>query len=74
VGAKNICHSSVFISVTGTLPLVSIGGVGRDIKYFCPGLWIRIRIRIESGFNDFMDPNWESGSRIQIKGQENEEK
>jgi hypothetical protein len=42
------------------------------------GLWIRIciRIRIGSGLNDFVDPDpdWESGSRIQIHGQENAEK
>jgi hypothetical protein len=33
-------------------------------------------IRIGSGFNDFVDPDphWESGSRIRIQGQENEEK
>jgi hypothetical protein len=41
-----------------------------------PGLWIRIRIRIGSGFNDFVDPDTdphrESGSRI--RGKENEEK
>jgi hypothetical protein len=30
-----------------------------------PGLWTRIRIRIGSGFSDFVDPDpyWESGSR-----------
>jgi hypothetical protein len=39
---------------------------------FLPGLWIQIG----SGFNDFVDPDpdWESGSRIRIQGQENEEK
>jgi hypothetical protein len=41
---------------------------------FIAGFWIRIRIG--SGFNDFVDPDpkWESGSRIRIQGQENEEK
>jgi hypothetical protein len=41
------------------------------VIYFKPGLWIRIRIG--SGFSDFVDPNpyWESGSRIRIQGQEN---
>jgi hypothetical protein len=38
------------------------------------GLWIRIPIRIGSEFNDVVDLDWESGSRIQIQGQENEEK
>jgi hypothetical protein len=35
------------------------------------GLWIRIRIG--SGFSDFVDPDpyWESGSRIRFQGQEN---
>jgi hypothetical protein len=35
------------------------------------GLWIRIG----SGFSDFVDPDpyWDSGSRIRIQGQENEE-
>jgi hypothetical protein len=38
--------------------------------YWKPGLWIRIRIG--SGFSDFVDPDpyWESGSRIRIQGQE----
>jgi hypothetical protein len=50
------------------------------MKYLFAGMWIRIRIqiriRIGSGFNDFVDPDphWESGSRIRIHGQENEEK
>jgi hypothetical protein len=37
---------------------------------FKAGLWIRIRIG--SGFIDFVDPDpyWESGSRIRIQGQE----
>jgi hypothetical protein len=40
-------------------------------EMFETGLWIRIRIG--SGFSDFVDPdpNWESGSRIRIQGQEN---
>jgi hypothetical protein len=44
------------------------------IRWFKSGLWIRIRIG--SVFNDFLDPDldWESGSRIRIQGQENEEK
>jgi hypothetical protein len=29
-------------------------------QFLKSGLWIRIRIG--SGFNDFVDPNWESGS------------
>jgi hypothetical protein len=33
------------------------------------GFWIRIRIG--SGFNDFVDPDSESESRIRIQGQEN---
>jgi hypothetical protein len=33
------------------------------MEYFETGLWIRIRIG--SGFNDFVDPYSESGSRIQ---------
>jgi hypothetical protein len=43
---------------------------------FPAGLWIRIRIRIGSVFNEFVDPDldWESGSKIRIQGQENEEK
>jgi hypothetical protein len=40
-----------------------------------PGLWIRIRIRIGSGFNDFVDtnpdPHWESGSRKGKKNKKN---
>jgi hypothetical protein len=38
---------------------------------FLAGLWIRIRCL--TGFNDFVDPDpdWESGFRIQIQGQEN---
>jgi hypothetical protein len=41
-----------------------------QLQYYA-GLWIRIRIG--SGFSDFVDPDpyWESGSRIRIQGQEN---
>jgi uncharacterized membrane protein len=40
------------------------------LTMFETGLWIRIRII--SGFSDFVhpDPYWESGSRIRIQGQE----
>jgi hypothetical protein len=43
------------------------------MKYSRAGLWIWIRIG--SGFSDFVDPDpyWESGSRIRIQGQENQE-
>jgi hypothetical protein len=38
------------------------------------GLWIRIRRLCGSGFSDFVDPYWESGSRIRIQGQEKNNK
>jgi hypothetical protein len=68
----NVLYSNVAEVHTGLYTDVEQKKVEKE-----PGLWIRIRnrirIRIGSGFSDFVDPDpyWESGSRIRIQGQEN---
>jgi hypothetical protein len=55
------------VSSSDTVDLASMRTVCQDIS---------LKQGCGSGFNDFVDPDpyWESGSRIQIQGQDNEEK